>query len=86
MPRRVGITTDPDTRRAYWQNQVVGFTNWRILSRFRSRTEAQAYETRYARRYGCQASANIPPVGHMASEHVIQIETRGCQKKMLGDA
>lgn len=57
MPCRVGITTEPDVRRAYWQNQVVGFTNWRILSRFRSKAEAQAYETRYARRYGCQASA-----------------------------
>jgi len=56
MPCRVGITTDPDTRRAYWQNQVVGFTNWRILKSFRRRAEAQEYETQYAKRYGCQAS------------------------------
>jgi len=56
MPCRVGITTDPKTRKLFWQSQVVGFTNWRILSKFKDRAEAQAYETRYARRYGCQAS------------------------------
>ena len=55
MPCRVGITTDPDTRRDQWKSQVVGFTNWRILSNFRSRAEAQEYETRYAKRYGCHA-------------------------------
>ena len=55
MPCRVGITTDPDARRVYWQNQVVGFTNWRILKSFRSKAEAQKYETQYAERYGCQA-------------------------------
>jgi len=60
MPCRVGITTDPDTRRAYWQNQVVGFRNWQILNRFRSKAEAQGYETRYARRHGCQAYAGGP--------------------------
>ena len=56
MPCRVGITTDPDTRRAYWQNQVTGFTNWRILKSFRHRAEAQEYETQYAEKYGCQAA------------------------------
>jgi hypothetical protein len=60
MPCRVGITTDPDARRAYWQNQVVGFTNWRILKSSRSKTEAQDYETQYAERYGCQAKAGGP--------------------------
>jgi len=60
MPCRVGITTDLDARRAYWQNQVVGFVNWRILSRFRSKEEAQEYETRYARRHGCRAFAGGP--------------------------
>jgi hypothetical protein len=56
MPCRVGITTDPDARRAYWQNQVVGFTNWRILKSFKRRAEAQEYETQYAARYECQAA------------------------------
>ncbi len=60
MSCRVGITTDPHTRRAYWQNQVVGFTNWRILKSFRHKTEAQEYETQYAERYRCQAHAGGP--------------------------
>ncbi len=68
MPCRVGITTDPDARQAYWQNQVVGFRNWQILNSFRSKEEAQGYETRYARRHGCQASAggaDVPGTWHV---------------------
>jgi len=62
MPCRVGITTDPETRRAYWQRQVVGFKNWRILAKFRSKQKAQDYETSYAARSGCQAHAGGPDV------------------------
>jgi hypothetical protein len=57
MPCRVGITTDPDTRKLFWQNQVVGLKNWKILETFKSKEEAQGYETRYARRNNCQAHA-----------------------------
>ena len=56
MPCRVGITTDPNARRAYWQTQIIGLTNWRILGSYRSRLQAQQYETQYAARYGCQAA------------------------------
>lgn len=28
MPCRVGITTDEETRKAYWQNRVNGLRNW----------------------------------------------------------
>ena len=56
MPCRVGITTNPGARRAYWQNQVVGFASWRILKNFRNKAAAQEYETQYALRYGCQAA------------------------------
>ena len=55
MPCRVGITTDPDRRRAEWENEVVGLKNWRILQQFESRKEAQDYETSYAKRYNCHA-------------------------------
>lgn len=55
MPCRVGITTDPETRRASWENQVVGLTNWRILGKYRSRAEAQQHESQYASKYGCRA-------------------------------
>jgi hypothetical protein len=60
MPCRVGITTDPDARRAYWQSQVAGFTGWRIRQTFSSKAKAQEYETQYAARYGCQAHAGGP--------------------------
>ncbi len=52
---RVGITTDPDTRRAYWQNRVVGFGNWQILKSFGSKAMAQEYEALYAEKHRCQA-------------------------------
>jgi len=60
MPCRVGITTDPDTRRAYWENHVVGLTNWRIINTFRYKSDAQEYEIRYANRVGCAAHAGGP--------------------------
>ena len=56
MPCRVGITTDPETRRAYWEGQVVGLTGWQIVANYRSRDEAQRHETRYAQTHGCEAS------------------------------
>jgi len=56
MPCRVGMTTDPESRRAFWENQVIGLTNWRILGKYRSRSEAQQHEIQYASRYGCHAS------------------------------
>ena len=57
MPCRVGITTDPEGRRAYWKSQVVGLKNWRILKSLADKAKAQEYETQYATRYGCQAHA-----------------------------
>lgn len=60
MPCRVGITTDPEERRAYWQNQVVGFKNWQILAETKTKERAQELETRYARRHNCQAHPGGP--------------------------
>ena len=45
MPCRVGITTDPATRKAYWEGQVVGFRNW-SHSYVGSKSMAQAEENR----------------------------------------
>jgi len=56
MPCRVGITTDPESRKAFWASKVVGFTNWQILTQFPSKEKAQEYESWYAAKYGCQAS------------------------------
>jgi hypothetical protein len=55
MPCKVGITTNPEERQAYWQNQVTGFTNWQILEIFRSKAAAKEYETAYVLRHGCEA-------------------------------
>lgn len=60
MPCRVGITTNPGQRKAYWENQVVGLSNWRILATYRSKAQAQAHENRHAASFGCQAHAGGP--------------------------
>ena len=60
MPCRVGITTDPQTRRAYWNNQVVELKNWNILAQYPTKVQAQQHENRYAARTGCRAHAGGP--------------------------
>ena len=55
MHCRVGITTNPDRRRDEWQDQVIGFRNWKIVNQFDNREEAQAFEDQYAREFGCEA-------------------------------
>lgn len=62
MPCRVGITTNPDERKRYWQNRVVGFSNWRILGTYQSKQQAQEHENRYAHATGCIAHAGGPDV------------------------
>ena len=62
MPCRVGMTTDPDARQSFWESQVVGLTNWRILGKYMNRAKAQQHKTQYASRYGCQAHAGGPDV------------------------
>lgn len=57
MPCRVGITTDTETRKAYWKGEVEGFSGWLILAKYSTRDKAQAHEDRYARQNKCQASA-----------------------------
>ena len=57
MPCRVGITTDADVRRSFWENQVIGLTNWRILGKYMNREKAQQHETQYALTSGCHAHA-----------------------------
>lgn len=56
MPCRVGITTDPAKRKAYWESQVVGLKNWKILASYNAKSKAQEHEKRYADRYGCKLS------------------------------
>lgn len=60
MPCRVGITTDPVARRSYWEKQVVGFANWRILATYKKKSDALDHEERNAKRYGCKSHAGGP--------------------------
>lgn len=53
MPCRVGISTNPEARRADWERRVVGLRNWRIIGTHYTRIEAQAQEDDYANRHGC---------------------------------
>lgn len=56
MPCRVGITTDLEKRKAYWESRVHSLSNWLLLGSCRSRAQAQAHETRYSIAYKCQAA------------------------------
>jgi len=73
MPCRIGITTDPEGRQAYWQVHAPGFANWQILEIFRSKAAAKEYQTGYALRHGCEAALGEPdaPVTarELATEH-----------------
>jgi hypothetical protein len=73
MPYKIGITTNPEERRAYWQNRTTGFTNWQILEIFRSKAAAKEYETEYALRHACEAApSDLDFLGRekeLATEH-----------------
>ena len=56
MACRVGITTDTERRKKYWQSQHPHtFRNWQIISAHSSREEAQAEEDELAALWGCKA-------------------------------
>ena len=56
MPCRVGITTDPEERKSYWQGRHPNMYGWVIVARYPTKTQAQARETSEARARGCQSS------------------------------
>ena len=55
MRCRIGITTNPDERRAYWRSQHRTLNNWTILGAYPTRSQAQRAETMEAARRGCEA-------------------------------
>ena len=64
MPCRVGITSDPETRKKYWEGRVNGFKNWQTHGVHAKKADAQAEEdTRvsncntYANRGTCHGKA-----------------------------
>ena len=57
MACRVGITTDPGTRRKEWEAAHPDLTDWRILAERPTKTEAQRAGETEALRAGCVAEA-----------------------------
>jgi hypothetical protein len=55
MTCHVGITTEPQERRQYWQTQHPFLRNWRIVGRYSTKTDARVRENAEAIRHGCQA-------------------------------
>ena len=53
MPCRIGITTNPDDRSAYWNRRVQGMRDFEIISIHQSKSAAQAAENRIAASHGC---------------------------------
>ena len=55
MACRIGITTNLEEGKQYWQNKCDGFANWQVLAGPLSKEEAQKKETELAQKYGCEA-------------------------------
>ena len=68
MACRIGITTDEVGRRQYWEGVHPTLSNWQILSRHRSKSEAQQQENLLAVKYGCVSSPGGagPEIGNWA--------------------
>ena len=52
---RVGMTTDPNRRKAHWENKISNITDWEWFGPYDSREEAQAFETHLASIHGCES-------------------------------
>ena len=56
MGCRVGMTTDPKTRKQAWMKKHPTLKNWKQLGKYSTKTAAQAAENKFAKDYGCVAS------------------------------
>ena len=56
MRCRIGITTDPTKREAYWRGRVNGFQNWKHLAEDPTQKEAEAAEAQLAILHGCESA------------------------------
>ena len=60
MSCRVGITTDPEKRKQYWQGLHPHLRNWKIIASNLSYLDAQRKETEYAKRCSCESHSGRP--------------------------
>lgn len=56
MPCRIGITTNPDNRRAFWDGRVQGLNRFQLISKHYSKSAAQAAENQKADAHGCNSN------------------------------
>lgn len=59
MACRIGITTDPEARKAYWREQYP-ISRWKILGTFLTKEKAQQAEKDLADKLGCEAHPGGP--------------------------
>ena len=64
MPSRVGMTTNPEERKAHWQANVHGFSNWRIVLRGLTYNQAHAKEMEYRGRGYVGHQGGSPKTGN----------------------
>lgn len=57
MGCRIGITTNLEERKQFWQSKYDGFDNWEVLVGPLSKEEAQKKETELAQARSCEAHA-----------------------------
>ena len=63
MACRVGMTTNPEERRQYWQRRYpYTFRNWVVLARNLTYDVAASTEDAVARRDGCAAEPGGPRI------------------------
>ncbi len=56
MGCRIGMTTNLEQRKAYWESQYSSLTDWQILEGpFSSKEIAQRKETELANKHNCDA-------------------------------
>ena len=53
MACQVGMTTNPEQRKAQWKAQRPSLRNWQIVDTCYSKTAAQRREREIAQQYGC---------------------------------
>lgn len=57
MTCRIGITTDIETRKAYWAGKCSNFRAWQIMAGpFNTKAEAQAAENHLAQKNRCESA------------------------------
>ena len=52
---RVGMTTNPDQRKAKWEAEIPNTTDWKWFGPYDSRETTQAVETALAEDGGCES-------------------------------